>query len=59
MASFSGAPNDVIDINGLKHNKSSRRSLFNIIMTGLSALCILIALVPLVLVLFYVLLKGG
>jgi phosphate transport system permease protein len=39
------------DVNGLKRNKSSRRSLFNIIMTGLSGLCIVIALIPLVLVL--------
>jgi phosphate transport system permease protein len=59
MTSFSGSPAETFDIQGLKRNSASKRSLFNIIMTGLSGLCILIALIPLVLVLAYVLIKGG
>lgn len=42
----------------LKINKASRRSLFNAVMTGLTGLCILAALVPLALVLFYVTVNG-
>ncbi len=42
----------------LKINKASRRSLFNAVMTGMAGICILIALVPLALVLFYVTVNG-
>ncbi|MGF1567812.1 MAG: phosphate ABC transporter permease PstA [Nodosilinea sp.] len=58
MASFTGSPADSFDVQSLKLDKGSRRSMFNIIMTGLSGLAILIALVPLVLVLFYVTING-
>lgn len=63
MASFSGSSTDAsavdqFDAQSLKLDKSSKRSLFNIIMTGLAGGAILITLVPLVLVLFYVTLKG-
>lgn len=49
---------DSFNSQNLKINKASRRSLFNTIMTGLAGLCILIALVPLALVLFYVTVNG-
>ncbi|MBU6229476.1 MAG: phosphate ABC transporter permease PstA [Cyanobacteria bacterium REEB459] len=49
---------DNFNSQSLKINKASRRSLFNAIMTGLSAACILTALVPLALVLFYVTVNG-
>lgn len=59
MTSFSGAPTDGFDAQGLKRNKTSNRSLFNTIMTGLAGLCIGLTLIPLVLVLTYVVIKGG
>lgn len=49
---------DSFSSQSLKINKASRRSLFNAIMTGLAGLCILTAIVPLVLVLFYVTVNG-
>jgi phosphate transport system permease protein len=49
---------DSFNSQNLKINKASRRSLFNTVMTGLAGLCILIALVPLALVLFYVTING-
>ncbi len=49
---------DSFSSQSLKINKASRRSLFNAVMTGLAGLCILIALVPLALVLFYVTVNG-
>jgi phosphate transport system permease protein len=49
---------DSFNSQNLKINKASRRSLFNTVMTGLAGLCILIALVPLALVLFYVTVNG-
>ena len=49
---------DSFNSQNLKINKASRRSLFNAVMTGLAGLCILIALVPLALVLFYVTING-
>jgi phosphate transport system permease protein len=49
---------DSFNSQNLKINKASRRSLFNAVMTGLAGLCILIALVPLALVLFYVTVNG-
>ena len=59
MTTIPGTPGDIFDIQSLKANKSSSRNLFNIIMTGLSGLSIVIALIPLVLVLFYVIFKGA
>jgi phosphate transport system permease protein len=59
MATIPGTPGEIFDIQSLKANKSSSRNLFNIIMTGLSGLSIVIALIPLVLVLFYVIFKGA
>jgi hypothetical protein len=58
MTSFSGSPADVFDVDGLKRKQSSSRSLFNTIMTGVSGLCIVITLIPLVLVLTYVIIRG-
>ncbi|XGB40837.1 MAG: hypothetical protein LVS60_10425 [Nodosilinea sp. LVE1205-7] len=49
---------DSFNSQSLKINKASRRSLFNAVMTGLAGLCILTAIVPLVLVLFYVTVNG-
>ena len=49
---------DSFNSQSLKINKASRRSLFNAVMTGLAGLCILAALVPLALVLFYVTVNG-
>ncbi|PSR18155.1 phosphate ABC transporter permease PtsA [filamentous cyanobacterium CCP3] len=49
----------MFDAGSLKAKKSSSRNLFNIIMTGLAGLCILLALIPLVLVLFYVFVNGA
>ena len=59
MTTIPGTPGKIFDIQSLKANKSSSRNLFNIIMTGLSGLSIVIALIPLVLVLFYVIFKGA
>lgn len=59
MTTFSGSPAETFDPQALKINRSSRRSLFNIMMTGLAGLCIGLTLVPLVLVLAYVLFKGA
>ncbi|MFZ4676078.1 MAG: phosphate ABC transporter permease PstA [Nodosilinea sp.] len=59
MTTIPGTPGEIFDIQSLKANKSSSRNLFNIIMTGLSGLSIVIALIPLVLVLFYVIFKGA
>ena len=59
MTTIPGTPGEIFDIQSLKANKSSSRNLFNIIMTGLSGLSIFIALIPLVLVLFYVVFKGA
>ncbi len=59
MTTIPGTPGEIFDIQSLKANKSSSRNLFNIIMTGLSGLSIVIALIPLVLVLFYVVFKGA
>ncbi|MGG6239505.1 phosphate ABC transporter permease PstA [Nodosilinea sp. AN01ver1] len=59
MTTVSGKPEDIFDAQSLKAKKSSSRNLFNIIMTGLSGLCILLAVIPLVLVLFYVFANGA
>lgn len=59
MTLSSDSPAPAFDIQGLKRNPSNRRSLFNLIMTTLAALCMVATLVPLVLVLVFVLLRGG
>lgn len=58
MTAFSGPPAPAFVSQSLKVNRTRRRSIFNLVMTGLAGLCILLALVPLVLVLAYVLFKG-
>ncbi len=52
------SPLDQVDPQDLRFNPTSSRNLFNIAMTGLSSFCILCALVPLALVLFYVTANG-
>ncbi|WP_017297986.1 phosphate ABC transporter permease PstA [Nodosilinea nodulosa] len=58
MTAHSEASAHSFDAKSLKANRSSSRNLFNIVMTGLAGLCILLALIPLVLVLFYVFANG-
>jgi len=61
MTSFSEIPElppDVI-VQQLKRNASSGRSLFNIGMTSLAALCTILAVIPLIAVLLYVFLQGA
>ncbi|MGB3136678.1 MAG: phosphate ABC transporter permease PstA [Nodosilinea sp.] len=58
MTTYSEPPAISFDAKSLKAKKSSSRNLFNIVMTGLAGLSILIALIPLVLVLFYVVANG-
>lgn len=59
MTTVTGASPGSIDLQGLRKDSSRRRDIFNIVMTGLSALCMLLALVPLVLVLAYVFIQGA
>lgn len=60
MTSFSGTPADrTLDLKGLRKDPSRGRDLFNIVMTIVSGACLTITLVPLVLVLAFVLLKGA
>jgi phosphate transport system permease protein len=59
MTSFSGTPAETINLKGLRRDSSRPRDIFNIVMTGLSALCMLLALVPLVLVLAFVIIQGA
>lgn len=59
MATASGTSADIFDAKSLKAKKSSPRNVFNIVMTGLAGLCIVVALIPLVLVLFYVFVNGA
>lgn len=47
------------DLQGLRKDSSRRRDIFNIVMTGLSGLCMVLTLIPLVLVLAYVLIQGA
>lgn len=58
MTSYSGTPEDSLDLKGLRRDSSRPRDIFNIIMTGLSGLCMFLTLVPLVLVLAFVLIQG-
>lgn len=59
MTTIPGNLGDSFDAQSLKAKKSSSRNLFNIIMTGLAGLCLLLAVIPLVLVLFYVFVNGA
>lgn len=59
MTSFTGTPHDSLDLKGLRKNASRRRDIFNIIMTGLSGLCMFLTLMPLILVLAFVILQGA
>jgi phosphate transport system permease protein len=59
MTSYSPSPQDLsLDLQGLRKDSSRPRDIFNIIMTGLSGLCMALTLVPLVLVLAFVLIRG-
>ena len=58
MTSFSGTTVDSLDLKGLRKDSSRPRDIFNIIMTALSALCMFLTLVPLVLVLAFVIVQG-
>ena len=58
MTSYSDTPLQGINIKGLKKNPSSGSSIFNLSMTALATLCMVMTLVPLVLVLYYVLVRG-
>lgn len=49
---------DIFNVEGLKKNPSSGKSIFNIIMTTLASLCMVATLIPLVLVLAFVLVRG-
>lgn len=58
MTSLSGTSAGVKGSKGLRKDSSRPRDIFNIVMTGVSALCLGITLVPLVLVLAFVLIRG-
>ena len=59
MTSFSGTSPESTTLASLRKNSSRPRDIFNIIMTGLSALCVVITLIPLVLVLAFVTIQGA
>lgn len=59
MTSFSGTSTESPSLAGLRKNSSRPRDVFNIIMTGLSVLCVVITLIPLVLVLAFVTIQGA
>jgi len=52
------APTDQFNVQGLKKNTSSSRTIFNIVMTALASLCMVGTLIPLALVLALVLAQG-
>ena len=58
MTNYPSPPIERFDIQGLKKKTSSGRAIFNIVMTTLASLCIVVTLVPLVLVLSLVLVRG-
>lgn len=58
MTTYAELPQESLDLQGLRRNSSRPRDVFNIIMTGLSGLCMLLTLVPLFLVLAFVLVQG-
>lgn len=59
MTTYTGHSADALDLKGLRKDSSRPRDIFNIIMTALSAFCMILALVPLVLVLTYVFIQGS
>ncbi|MEM9505111.1 MAG: phosphate ABC transporter permease PstA [Cyanobacteria bacterium P01_E01_bin.43] len=59
MTSFSGTSPESPSLAGLRKNSSRPRDIFNIIMTALSVLCVVITLIPLVLVLAFVTIQGA
>ncbi|MEL6398464.1 MAG: phosphate ABC transporter permease PstA [Cyanobacteria bacterium J06626_4] len=59
MTSFSGTSPESPSLAGLRKNSSRPRDVFNIVMTGLSVLCVVITLIPLVLVLAFVTIQGA
>lgn len=58
MANSPSPPIETFDIQGLKKNTSNSRTIFNIVMTTLASLCMVGTLIPLVLVLALVLVRG-
>lgn len=58
MTSFSGTSADAFDPEALKKKRSRPRDVFNLAMTVLSGLCLAMTLVPLVLVLAFVTVRG-
>ncbi len=59
MTTATGSSPESFDLQGLRKDSSRRRDIFNIVMTGLSGLCMILTLIPLVLVLAYVLIQGA
>lgn len=59
MTTITGSSPEAFDLKGLRKDSSRSRDIFNIVMTGLSGLCMVITLIPLVLVLAYVLIQGA
>ncbi|MBE7385228.1 MAG: phosphate ABC transporter permease PstA [Leptolyngbya sp. SIO1E4] len=58
MTSFPANSAEPLDLKGLRKDPSRSRDLFNIVMTVISGLCLLLTLVPLVLVLAFVMVQG-
>lgn len=60
MTNYSSAPapTDQFNVQGLKKNTSSSRTIFNIVMTALASVCMVATLIPLALVLALVLVRG-
>jgi phosphate transport system permease protein len=58
VANSPSPPIETFDIQGLKKNTSNSRTIFNIVMTTLASLCMVGTLIPLVLVLALVLVRG-
>lgn len=59
MTTDPGHSADAFDLQGLRKDASRPRDIFNRLMTGLSAFCLFLTLVPLILVLAFVLLQGA
>lgn len=58
MTTYTGPAESAQDLQGLRKNSSRPRDVFNVAMTSLSVLCMVITLIPLFLVLAYVLIQG-
>lgn len=58
MTSYAGSPTDSLDLKGLRKDSSRSRDIFNMVMTGVSVLCMVITLIPLFLVLAFVTIQG-